>query len=87
MNWPPITTSNGEDLEFRYYFCQREAIETLIYLKEVPNHLRAGGGGAIGPERVDAVVVEMGRCVFQSCTGQASARTTIQPNYKYSPFK
>ncbi len=23
------------DIEFRYYFCQREAIETLIYLKEV----------------------------------------------------
>lgn len=23
------------DVEFRYYFCQREAIETLIYLKEV----------------------------------------------------
>ena len=29
------TTANGEDFEFRYYFCQREAIETLIYLKEV----------------------------------------------------
>jgi type III restriction enzyme len=28
-------TPNGEDFEFRYYFCQREAIETLIYLKEV----------------------------------------------------
>jgi type III restriction enzyme len=26
---------NGEDLEFCYFFCQREAIETLIYLKEV----------------------------------------------------
>lgn len=26
---------NGEDFEFRYFFCQREAIETLIYLKEV----------------------------------------------------
>lgn len=25
----------GEDFEFRYFFCQREAIETLIYLKEV----------------------------------------------------
>lgn len=23
------------DVEFRYYFCQREAVETLIYLKEV----------------------------------------------------
>jgi type III restriction enzyme len=28
------TTANGENFEFRYYFCQREAIETLIYLKE-----------------------------------------------------
>lgn len=26
-------TVNGN--EFRYFFCQREAIETLIYLKEV----------------------------------------------------
>jgi len=25
----------GEEIEFRYHFCQREAIETLIYLKEV----------------------------------------------------
>ncbi len=25
---------NGSSREFRYYFCQREAIETLIYLKE-----------------------------------------------------
>jgi type III restriction enzyme len=25
----------GNEIEFRYYFCQREAIETLIYLKEV----------------------------------------------------
>ncbi len=29
------TTPAGEEFEFRYYFCQREAIETLIYLKEV----------------------------------------------------
>lgn len=26
---------NGEEYPFNYYFCQREAIETLIYLKEV----------------------------------------------------
>ncbi len=26
--------TNGSSYEFRYYFCQREAIETLIYLKE-----------------------------------------------------
>ena len=29
------TTPAGDDFEFRYYFCQREAIETFIYLKEV----------------------------------------------------
>lgn len=29
------TSAAGEEFEFRYYFCQREAIETLIYLKEV----------------------------------------------------
>ena len=28
-------TLEGEEFEFHYYFCQREAIETLIYLKEV----------------------------------------------------
>ena len=29
------TTPAGEEFEFRYYFCQREALETFIYLKEV----------------------------------------------------
>jgi len=29
------TKPDGTDNEFRYYFCQREAIETAIYLKEV----------------------------------------------------
>lgn len=28
-------TPAGEEFEFRYYYCQREAMETLIYLKEV----------------------------------------------------
>ncbi len=30
-----IKTDDGEDIEFSYYFCQREGIETLIYLYEV----------------------------------------------------
>lgn len=30
-----MTGPTGDEFEFRYYFCQREAIETLIYLKEV----------------------------------------------------
>ncbi len=43
-------TTNGEDLEFRYFFCQREAVETLIYLKEVRrieclSHIIAEFGG------------------------------------------
>lgn len=29
------TTPAGEPFEFKYYYCQREAIETAIYLKEV----------------------------------------------------
>jgi len=28
-------TASGDEFEFRYYFCQREAVETLIYLLEV----------------------------------------------------
>ena len=30
-----LPDGNGGDIEFRYYFCQREAIETFIYLIEV----------------------------------------------------
>jgi len=29
------TSPADEEFEFRYYFCQREAVETLVYLKEV----------------------------------------------------
>jgi len=30
-----VTGPDGQEVPFRYYFCQREAIETLIYLVEV----------------------------------------------------
>lgn len=30
-----MQTPSGDEFEFRYYFCQREAVETFIYLKEV----------------------------------------------------
>ena len=30
-----MKTAAGEEFEFRYYFCQREAIESLVYLTEV----------------------------------------------------
>lgn len=29
------TMPDGDEFEFRYYYCQREALETLVYLKEV----------------------------------------------------
>jgi type III restriction enzyme len=31
----PITKANGEVFNFRYYFCQREAVETIIYLHDI----------------------------------------------------
>jgi len=37
------TSSNGEEFEFRYYFCQREAIETLVYLIEIKNNPTLSG--------------------------------------------
>src|SRR5690606_24465028 len=30
-----VVGGDGEEFDFRYYFCQREAVETLIYLIEV----------------------------------------------------
>ncbi len=30
-----IAGANGEEIDFRYYFCQREAVETFIFLKEM----------------------------------------------------
>lgn len=30
-----LLSGDGEEVDFRYYFCQREAVETLIYLMEV----------------------------------------------------
>jgi type III restriction enzyme len=30
-----LLEKDGQQIPFRYYFCQREAIETLIYLYEV----------------------------------------------------
>ena len=30
-----IVVANGDEIDFHYYFCQREAIETFIYLMEV----------------------------------------------------
>jgi len=40
---------DGTEIDFRYYFCQREAVETLIYLKEVR-----------GTERLSQILSEYG---------------------------
>lgn len=40
---------DGAEIDFRYYFCQREAVETLIYLKEVR-----------GTDRVSQILGEYG---------------------------
>jgi type III restriction enzyme len=76
------TTPAGEDYEFRYYFCQREAIETLMYLKEVRNlnclsKVTADFGGA------DAEVAALGitededawsRYAFKLATGAGKTK-------------
>jgi type III restriction enzyme len=70
------------DTEFRYYFCQREAVETLIYLKEVRgtdrvSQLLAEYGGpllataALGvPEQEDA----WARAAFKMATGSGKTK-------------
>jgi type III restriction enzyme len=70
------------DLEFRYYFCQREAVETLIYLKEVRktdrvSQLLAEYGGpllataALGvPDHEDA----WARAAFKIATGSGKTK-------------
>jgi len=30
-----VEIAKRQEIDFRYYFCQREAVETLIFLKEV----------------------------------------------------
>lgn len=70
------------DVEFRYYFCQREAIETLIYLKEVRETDRVSqilseyGGpllatAALGvPDEEDA----WARAAFKMATGSGKTK-------------
>lgn len=70
------------DVEFRYYFCQREAVETLIYLKEVRktdrvSQLLAEYGGpllataALGvPDEEDA----WARAAFKMATGSGKTK-------------
>ncbi|GMV70199.1 MAG: restriction endonuclease subunit R [Leptolyngbya sp. PLA2] len=70
------------DVDFRYYYCQREAVETLIYLKEVRrtdrvSQILAEYGGpllqtaALGvPDGEDA----WGRAAFKMATGSGKTK-------------
>lgn len=86
------------DIEFRYYFCQREAIETLIYLKEVRKTDRVSqilseyGGpllatAALGvPDHEDA----WARAAFKMATGSGKTKAmalAIAWSYFHSLFE
>lgn len=50
-----ITGGDGQDFDFRYYYCQREAVETLVYLKEVRQ-----------TDRVSQILAEYGGPLLQT---------------------
>jgi type III restriction enzyme len=75
-------TANGMTQEFRYYFCQREAIETLIYLKEVRkleclSQLIAEFGGVYSETAALGVTEEedaWSRYAFKMATGSGKTK-------------
>ncbi len=68
--------------EFRYYFCQREAIETLVYLKEVRRHERlsqvvAAYGGQYAETQALGITEEedaWSRYCFKMATGAGKTK-------------
>lgn len=74
--------TNGSSREFRYYFCQREAIETLIYLKEFRkleclSQLIAEYGGAYAETAALGVTEEedaWSRYAFKMATGTGKTK-------------
>jgi len=77
------TIGTGESsYEFRYYFCQREAIETLIYLKEVRkleclSQIIAEFGGAYAETAALGVTEEedaWSRYAFKMATGSGKTK-------------
>ena len=76
------TTPAGEEFEFRYYFCQREAIETLIYLKEVRRleclsqviHEFGGPDAEIAALGIEEREDEWGRYAFKIATGAGKTK-------------
>jgi type III restriction enzyme len=75
-------TPSGEDFEFRYYFCQREAIETLVYLKELRklrclSEIIAEFGGADAEVAALGITEEedaWGRYAFKLATGAGKTK-------------
>lgn len=75
-------TPDGEEFEFRYFFCQREAIETLIYLREVRrlsclSQLVAEFGGAFAETAAMGIAPEedaWGRYAFKVATGAGKTK-------------
>ncbi len=70
------------DIDFRYYFCQREAIETLIYLKEVRktdrvSQILAEYGGPLLEAAAHGVPPEedaWARAAFKMATGSGKTK-------------
>jgi type III restriction enzyme len=77
-----LPDSNGGDVEFRYYFCQREAIETYIYLIEVRQIRTLSGmladfGGPTGELEASGINPEdelWARYAFKLATGAGKTK-------------
>ncbi|MDA7999911.1 MAG: DEAD/DEAH box helicase family protein [Alphaproteobacteria bacterium] len=73
---------DGNDIPFRYYFCQREAIETLIYLMEVKGARRltkiveefSGANAEILAQGVDPEKDLWPRYAFKIATGAGKTK-------------
>jgi type III restriction enzyme len=72
-----IEKADGSTLKFRYYFSQREAIETLVYLSDVANVqdrydlIRFDSSGAVSPGMIDET---WRRFVFKMATGAGKTK-------------
>ena len=77
-----LAGGNGGEIEFRYYFCQREAIETFIYLIEVRQVRTLSGmladfGGPTGELEASGINPEdelWGRYAFKLATGAGKTK-------------
>lgn len=82
FNRAHAVTAGVQSAEFRYYFCQREAIETLIYLKEVQRRDRLsqiveGFGGAYAETAALGITDEedaWSRYCFKMATGSGKTK-------------